>query len=523
MKVKLNLTTKTIEYLDTKPYIQGTDARNKLIVYSPNALDGIQICYQLQNGRNTIKLSNTGVLPITDPDYVEDYTAYYFDAPSTLTSLAGNFMASLIVDDGETITKFNIMNTVLNSVYFEAFEDAVSDADAEFLEEIESLAAGLNTKVNIADVIDDLTHTNTNKPLSANQGKILKGLLDTEITNRIADVDAEENRATLAESGLQSQITTNANDIDTLEGKIGVIVITGSATSGTLTDEQAAELSKNYCVIKYSNAFYYKRNSNNAATTYDFYQLAKELTSASDNAYTYQVEKISVSYNNSDSKYHWNKTSNGFSLYLIGAVNSKVYTLQNNINASGHAIDLTIDSDYKLQAILKDSNNNTISSSSVIDLPLESVVVSGAYDDTTKKVVLTLEDGSTIDFSVADLINGLQSEITSDNKLSSDLVDDTNHTHKFVSAAEKAQITTNQNAISGIKDGASIDSFGDVETALSGKADKSDTYTKQQVDDAIAAAGSEGITVNWNTLCTIFDSVYTNDPTWEDIVGGGNE
>ena len=302
MKVKLNLTTKTIEYLDTKPYIQGTDARNKLIVYSPNALDGIQICYQLQNGRNTIKLSNTGVLPITDPDYVEDYTAYYFDAPSTLTSLAGNFMASLIVDDGETITKFNIMNTVLNSVYFEAFEDAVSDADAEFLEEIESLAAGLNTKVNIADVIDDLTHTNTNKPLSANQGKVLKGLLDTEITNRIADVDAEENRATLAESGLQSQITTNANDIDTLEGKIGVIVITGSATSGTLTDEQAAELSKNYCVIKYSNAFYYKRNSNNAATTYDFYQLAKELTSASDNAYTYQVEKISVSYNNSDSK-----------------------------------------------------------------------------------------------------------------------------------------------------------------------------------------------------------------------------
>ena len=42
-----------------------------------------------------------------------------------------------------------------------------------------------------------------------------------------------------------------------------------------------------------------------------------------------------------------------------------------------------------------------------IDLPLESVVVSGSYDSATKKVVLTLKDGSTIDFSIADLVSGL--------------------------------------------------------------------------------------------------------------------
>ena len=36
----------------------------------------------------------------------------------------------------------------------------------------------LATKVNISDVIDNLTSTHTNKPLSANQGRVLKELID---------------------------------------------------------------------------------------------------------------------------------------------------------------------------------------------------------------------------------------------------------------------------------------------------------------------------------------------------------
>jgi hypothetical protein len=74
--------------------------------------------------------------------------------------------------------------------------------------------------------------------------------------------------------------------------------------------------------------------------------------------------------------------------------------------------------------------------SDVIDLPLESVVVSGAYDNNTKKVVLTLKDSSTVDFSVADLVSGLQTEITSSNKLSADLIQDGN-TNKVVTSTEK--------------------------------------------------------------------------------------
>ena len=44
----------------------------------------------------------------------------------------------------------------------------------------------------------------------------------------------------------------------------------------------------------------------------------------------------------------------------------------------------------------------------------------------------------------------VQLKITSTNKLASDLVDDTNQNHKFVTASEKAQITTNKNNISSL-------------------------------------------------------------------------
>jgi len=122
-------------------------------------------------------------------------------------------------------------------------------------------------------------------------------------------------------------------------------------------------------------------------------------------------------------------------------------------------LSLTINSStYVVTAQLKDQNWNNLWTAQTIDLPLESVVVSGSYDSATKKVVLTLQSGSTIEFSVADLVAWLQSEITSTNKLDSDLVDDTNQTNKFVTAAEKSTWSWKQDAINDlttIRNGAS--------------------------------------------------------------------
>ena len=102
------------------------------------------------------------------------------------------------------------------------------------------------------------------------------------------------------------------------------------------------------------------------------------------------------------------------------------------------SITVSVDTtDYKITTTLKDQDWNTLGTAQVIDLPLESVVVSGSYDSVNKKVVLTLENGNTIEFSVADLVSWLQSEITSSNKLDADLVDDSTSTNKFVTAGDK--------------------------------------------------------------------------------------
>lgn len=76
----------------------------------------------------------------------------------------------------------------------------------------------------------------------------------------------------------------------------------------------------------------------------------------------------------------------------------------------GASFELSINSStYVMTATLKDQNGNTLGQPQTVDLPLESVVVGGSYDDTTKKIVLTLQNGNTVEFSVADLVDGLES------------------------------------------------------------------------------------------------------------------
>ena len=132
------------------------------------------------------------------------------------------------------------------------------------------------------------------------------------------------------------------------------------------------------------------------------------------------------------------------------------------------ALSLSINSTtYVVTAQLKDQDNNNLGSAATIDLPLESVVVSGSYDSTNKKIVLTLQSGSTIDIPVGDLVAGLQSEITTTNKLSADLVDDTSTTHKFVTSTEKTKISNSVTT-------------SDLNTALAGKEDSITAGTTAQ-------------------------------------------
>lgn len=165
------------------------------------------------------------------------------------------------------------------------------------------------------------------------------------------------------------------------------------------------------------------------------------------------------------------------------------YTLKTN---TGSLIDLEINSTtYVITLRLKDVDGNVISTDTV-DLPLESVVVGGSYDSVNKKIVLTLENDNTVDILVGDLIAGLQTEITNNNKLASDLVDDTNSGNKFVTTSEKQTWNGKYNKpVGGIPktdlSSAVQTSLGKADSALqehqdiSGKEDKTNKVTS--IDD----------------------------------------
>lgn len=80
------------------------------------------------------------------------------------------------------------------------------------------------------------------------------------------------------------------------------------------------------------------------------------------------------------------------------------------LDNKGDAIALEINSaTYEMTVKLK-RGNTVIATSNTIDLPLETMVVGGSYDSSTKKVILTLKNGQTVEFSVADLVSGLAPE-----------------------------------------------------------------------------------------------------------------
>ena len=113
----------------------------------------------------------------------------------------------------------------------------------------------------------------------------------------------------------------------------------------------------------------------------------------------------------------------------------------------GKSLSMVIDSDFVVTAQLKDQDGNNLGTAQTIDLPLESVVVGGSYNDTTKKVVLTLQNGNTVEFSVADLVAGLQSQLSATNKLDPAFID-YNSTHRAVSDTEKTAWNGKQSALS---------------------------------------------------------------------------
>ena len=182
----------------------------------------------------------------------------------------------------------------------------------------------------------------------------------------------------------------------------------------------------------------------------------------------------------------------------------------------GATIDVTLSTtDYKQTITLKDQDGNTLNTK-IVDFPVESMVVSGTFDSTNKKIVLTLQNGNTTDIPVGDLISGLQTEITSTNKLSADLIAD-GTTNKTVTASEKTTWNNKQNALTSTqinniaKGGTALQPNDNVSelnndagyitnSALNGYATETYVDTGLATKQATLVSGTNIKTVNGNSL-----------------------
>ena len=277
MKVLLNLTNDTLEYRDTKVFIQGTDARNKIIVYADEDITftNLTIAYQLQNGRTTIAMSNSGVVESSSDDYIEGYTGYIFNVPLSVTVLTGNIMATVVANISGAKHKFNILNTVIDSVFFEAYETALEEAESEFASDIQAMQSAI-TQLQSGKA--DKTALNAEIARATAKEGELETAIGNETTARIADVDAEELRATAKENEIAGDLATEIlratgvesglnTRLSTLENRCGYIEM---EQVRNLTSAELQEALKPNCIIKVNDvaeiqplgsAYFYKVRS----------------------------------------------------------------------------------------------------------------------------------------------------------------------------------------------------------------------------------------------------------------------
>lgn len=163
----------------------------------------------------------------------------------------------------------------------------------------------------------------------------------------------------------------------------------------------------------------------------------------------------------------------------------------------GSTLELSLNSStYVLSATLKDQDGNTLGTVQTVDFPVESLVMDVKWNSTTKAIDITLKNGTTTSIPATDITNGLQPTIDSSHKLSSDLVDDTNKTHKFATAAQLTQIGTNTTNIGTIN--TTLGGYGNIVThnasefATAAQGTKADSAVQKYAVNNTAMTASGG-------------------------------
>lgn len=167
------------------------------------------------------------------------------------------------------------LNTLANS------DDTTLDQMSEVVEYIKnnkSLIDGITTsKINVADIINNLTTNVTNKPLSAAQGVVIKGLIDAleTVVDGKADSVHDHNNATSTSAGFMStEMVDKLNGIENGANKTIVDSNLSSASTNPIANKAVAETFSEFSDYVTNNFLHNNRITDNLTSSASNYALS---------------------------------------------------------------------------------------------------------------------------------------------------------------------------------------------------------------------------------------------------------
>lgn len=178
-----------------------------------------------------------GLLSVADKVKINNIASDIATALNGAKAYADNLVlrTNLVSVLGEASTSLNGLMSANDKAHLEALYALLgdsSDADSvvNTINEVlaifnqypegADLVSALALKVNISDIVDDLVTENAGKPLSAKQGKILKGLIDTLTSTKANASDVYKKEETYSRTQSDDKFRTESQVDDQINEKL---------------------------------------------------------------------------------------------------------------------------------------------------------------------------------------------------------------------------------------------------------------------------------------------------------------
>ena len=243
-----------------------TDTDHEITIISGGGINLRDDTYIVNSNLHVDREIYEGNKRVATKEYTDQREAYLQSQIDDLTSV--ELTPSDIVDNLNSNDSTKVLSAAQGKVlkgYIDSINTLLESDDTtlddlqeivDYIKNNKDLIDGITTsKVSVSDILNNLTSTATNKPLSAKQGYVLKGLVDaltTAVNNKQATIDSshkldadlvdDSNSSNkFVSSYLKSLITTNTSDIGTINQTIATMSRTanGVSVSGAVNSDDA--------------------------------------------------------------------------------------------------------------------------------------------------------------------------------------------------------------------------------------------------------------------------------------------